>query len=358
MRLKSITAPFLALVTIAFAVAACSAPAAPASPTAAAKPAAAPTTAAAPAAGQKAPTYSFRIGHGSATSHPYQVGAEMFADAVAKASNGDIKINIFPNGTAGDDLAMMQQAQIGGLDIATNSTAVFNSVPSIAAFQLPFLIPSYDAAAKIYSSDATFKLLQDISPMGLVPLAVWEGGFRHFLSTKAAIQTPADLKGLKVRVAQSQLNMDIFNALGASPVPIAYGEVYTALQTKTVDAVEINISSVYGLKYDEVAKYFTYTGHYMWPAIVSFSKVKWDTLPPNVQKILADSARQITAAQVAKAAKDDDDQAAQLKAKGVQFSTISNIQPFKDLVKPVYDKYQGLAPSIKPFVDAANALAK
>ena len=353
MRLRSAAAPFLAFVAALGLLSACSS-AAPASPTAAPKPAAQQPA----AAGQKAPTYTFRIGHGSATSHPYQVGAEMFAEAVSKASNGDIKVNIFPNGTAGDDLAMMQQAQIGGLDIATNSTAVFNSVPSIAAFQLPFLIPSYEAAGKIYSSDAAMKLLEDVTPMGLKPLAVWEGGFRHFLSTKAAVQSPADLKGLKVRVAQSQLNMDIFNALGASPVPIAYGEVYTALQTKTVDAVEINISSVYGLKYDEVAKYFTYTGHYMWPAIVSFSKVKWDTLPPNVQKILADSARQVTAAQVAKAASDDEAQAAQLKAKGVQFTTVSNIQPFKDLVKPVYDKYEGLAPSIKPFVDAANALAK
>lgn len=357
MKLRSPRTLFLAFVaTAAVLVAACS-QAAPASPTAAPKPAEQKPAAAAPA-GQKTPTHTLRIGHGAATSHPYHVGAEMFAEAVSKASNGDIKIDIFPNGTAGDDLAMMQQAQIGGLDIAVNSTAVFNSVPSIAAFQLPFLIPSYDAAGKIYPSDATAKLLEDVAPMGLQPLTVWEGGFRHFLSTKAAIKTPADLKGLKVRVAQSQLNMDIFNALGASPVPIAYGEVYTALQTKTVDAVEINISSVYGLKFDEVAKHFTYTGHYMWPAIVSFSKVRWDALPPDAQKILADSAREITAAQVAKAGADDDAQASQLKAKGVQFSTIGDMQPFKDLVKPVYDKYEGLAPSIKPFVDAANALAK
>jgi len=300
---------------------------------------------------------TLRLGNATSTTHPFHHGAVGFADTVSKATNGAVKVNVFSARQLGDDGALLQQVQMGGVDLGMISLAVFTTtIPALNAFQMPFLIPTYDAAAKVYASDAAAKVLEKLSSLNMRGLCIYEGGFRHFLSTKALLQSPADLKGLKTRVAQSPLQIDIFKALGASPTPLAYGEVYTALQTKTIEAVEINVSSIYGEKYYEVGKFFTLTGHYMWPGLLVMNKNKLDSLPADQQKAIIEAAKASVAPQVAKASQDDSVQLAEIKKQGVQVSRVNNIQPFKDLVKTVYDKYESREPAVKDFVAAVQAM--
>lgn len=300
---------------------------------------------------------TLRLGNATATTHPFHHGSMAFADAVSKATNGAVKVNVFPARQLGDDGSMLQQVQMGGLDLGVISQAVFTTtIPALNALQMPFLIPSYDAAGKVYTSDAGAKLLEKLSSLNMRGLGIYEGGFRHFLSTKALLQSPTDLKGLKTRVAQSPLQIDIFKALGASPTPLAYGEVYTALQTKTIEAVEINVSSIYGEKYYEVAKFFTLTGHYMWPGLLVMNKKKLESLPMDQQKAIIEAAKASVVPQVAKASNDERIQIEAIKKQGVQVSSVNNIQPFKDLVKTVYDKYESPEPAIKDFVAAVRAM--
>ena len=300
---------------------------------------------------------TFRLGHVTATTHPFHDGAVRFADAVAKATNGAVKVNIFPSRQLGDDIALLQQVQMGGVDCGVISQAVFTtSVPALNALQLPFLIPSYQAAARVYPSEAAVKLLEKLAPLNMRGLGIYEGGFRHFLSTKGMVQSPADMKGLKTRVGQSPLQIDIFRALGASPTPMAYGEVYTALQTKTIDAVEINVSSIYGEKFYEVGKFFTLTGHYMWPGLLVINKAKLEGLPADQQRAIVEAAKASVEPQVLKAAQDEITQLAEIKKHGVQVAPVANIRPFKDSTKGVYDKYEGIDPAVKNFVGAVQAM--
>ena len=300
---------------------------------------------------------TFRLGHVTATTHPFHDGAVRFADAVAKATNGAVKVNIFPSRQLGDDIALLQQVQMGGVDCGVISQAVFTtSVPAMNALQLPFLIPNYQAAARVYPSDAAVKLLEKLAPLNMRGLGIYEGGFRHFLSTKGMVQSLADMKGLKTRVGQSPLQIDIFRALGASPTPMAYGEVYTALQTKTIDAVEINVSSIYGEKFYEVGKFYTLTGHYMWPGLLVINKTKLEGLPADQQRAIIEAAKASVEPQVLKAAQDEGTQLAEIKKQGVQVSPIANIQPFKDATKSVYDKYEGIDQAVKTFVGAVQAM--
>ena len=328
---------------------------APATP----KAGAAPTTAAAPAAAKTGAGMTLRLSHGAATTHPHHDGAVRFAAALDKATNGSVKIEIFPARQLGDDIANLQQTQLGALDLSLVSSAVFgNQTPIPNALQLPFLIPSYDAAAKVFASDATYKLLDKLEEIKLKGLAAYEGGFRHFLSTRGPIKTPADLAGLKTRVVQAPLHIDIWTALGGNPTPLAYGEVYTALQTRTIDSVEINVSSIYGEKYYEVAKDFTLLGHYMFPALLIANIDTFNRWPADVRTAMATAAREVVKPQVEEAKRQDDVQLEELKKLGLIVYETPPIEPFKAATQSVYDKYTAMDPAIKTFAEEAAALVR
>jgi TRAP-type transport system periplasmic protein len=321
--------------------------------------AAAPTTADAPAASKAGAGTAWRLTHAAATSHPHHDGVVRFVEALDKATNGAVKIEVFPARQLGDDIANLQQVQLGAIEMAAVSTAVFgNQTPLLNALQLPFLIPSYDAAAKVFASDATYKLLDKLEAIKLKGLAVYEGGFRHFLSTRGQITTPADLAGLKTRVVQAPLHIDIWTALGGNPTPLAYGEVYTALQTRTIDSVEINVSSIFAEKFYEVAKDFTLLGHYMFPALLFANLDKFNSLPADQQRAMATAAREVVKAQVDEAKRQDQEQLEQLKRQGLVVYDAPNTEPFKTATQPVYDKYTAMDPAIKTFADEAADLVR
>src|SRR5690606_10449504 len=195
---------------------------------------------------------------------------------------------------------------------------------AIDALQLPFIVDSYKEFAEAVTSPEGIALYDGIDDAGAIALTIYEGGRRHFTTVSKQVATMEDFKGLKTRVAPVKLHLDIWNAVGVNPTPMAYGEVYTGLETHTIDAVETNISSIESEKYKEIAQYTLKTGHYMWPALLLMNKARFDGLTPEQQSILKDAALQTVLPQIQDLqAYDDALQAKQEKEDGMTYPTTS-----------------------------------
>jgi C4-dicarboxylate-binding protein DctP len=224
------------------------------------------------------------------------------------------------------------------------------------ALQMPFLISSYDSLAKVLSSDAAMKLMDELSSASLKGISLFEGGQRNFLSAKGPVRTVEDLKGVKTRVMNMPLFLSIWRAAGAAPVGMDYGEVYTSLQTKVIDAVEINVSSLESERFWEPAKHFTYTGHYFFTGAIVYSKTKFDALPADIQKIMVDAGRAIIVPQVMQTKAEEQVVADKLKSMGVNFYQFGEIAKMRELMKPVIDDKMTKDPAIKAFVEAVRKI--
>ena len=300
-----------------------------------------------------------RIAYGTATTHPFHTFGVMFKEAVEKKSGGKLEVQLFPARQLCDDRQCLEGTVAGTIDASLVSTVLFPLVvkkPAFDALQMPFMISSYENFAKVATSPAVQALLDDLSSAGLKGLAVGEGGQRHFLSAKGPVQKIADFKGLKTRIVPVPLHKAMWEATGASPVGIAYGEVYTSLQTKVIDSVEINVSSVEGENMWEPAKHFTYTGHYFWPFALTMNKAKFDRLPPELQKAMVDAAREIVPAQVAASKKDEEVQAETLRKKGVQFYKFTEMAQIRAQMKPIVDQWVAKDKMIATIVETTQRI--
>ena len=292
------------------------------------------------AGGAMAAKYKFKLGHVTQPTHPFHPASTLFADAVKAKTNGQVEITVYPSRQLGDDKALMEGVQLGTIDMGMISTAIFDlTTPILNALQLPFLIKDYDMAEKVYGSPALFELIGGLEKIGVKGLGVYEGGFRHFINNKKPIETVKDFKGLKTRVVPAKLHMAIWKALGANPTPMAYGEVYTSLQTGVLDAAEMNLTSIYSEKFYEVAKYVTLTGHYMWPGLLAINKRLFDSLPKDIQQAMIEAAREILPKQIEVTKELEKNAVEQIKKKNIPINEIADKESMVKAVQPVYDEY-------------------
>ena len=235
-----------------------------------------------------------RLAHAANEVHPGHIATVQFKAALEKLLPGRVNIQIFPNRQLGDDKQSLESAIAGTIELAGASGVLYPLVtgrPALAAYQLPFLIRDYDHFTKLATSDLAQKMLDDLAPAGLVGLQTTDIGQRNFLSVSKPVKTVADFAGLKTRIVPVPLHKQIWEAVGTAPIGLPYGEVYSALQTKVIDAVEINVSSVVGENLWEVGKYFTLTGHYPWHNVIVANKTFFDGLPPDVQAAMRKAGR-------------------------------------------------------------------
>lgn len=311
-------------------------------------------------AGAQAQDLTLKMGLGSSKPHPFVTAGELFAAKVDELSNGSIKIELYPDRQLGDVKELNEGVRFGTIDLTINSSgASADKIPAIDALQLPFLVDSYEEFAKAVTSPEGIALYDGIDDSGAIALTIYEGGRRHFLTVNKPVATMEDFKGLKTRVAPVRLHLDIWNAVGVNPTPMAYGEVYTGLETHTIDAVETNISSIESEKYKEIAKYALKTGHYMWPALLLMNKAKFDGLTPEQQKVLKDAAVQTVLPQIQDLqAYDDALQAKQEKDDGMIYTEMTPElkAALRAATKPVTEAYAAKDPKIKAFVDAVEKM--
>lgn len=276
---------------------------------------------------------TIKMGHAASSKHIFQQGLEIFAGKVAEKTGGRVAIEVYGDRQLGDDKELLEGLQIGLIDGALVSSPTLPLVLGAAGFdalQLPFVVSSYEQLSGVLTSDLGNRLLATLDDKSIKGLGFVEAGQRHFLAAGSAVEKTADFAGLKTRIVPIPLHKAIWTAIGVNPVGMAYGEVYSALETKTIDAVEINLSSIQSESLFDAAKQVTMTGHYFWPGVIMMSGAAWDKLSEEDRAAVAAAGQETTAEAYALAAKQEADTAAFLKEKGVTISTLQDLDAMKE----------------------------
>jgi len=274
--------------------------------------------------------------------HPLGFGAQKFADLVSQKSGGKMKVKLFPAGTLGGDAAVISSLQGGTVEMtAVVPGLVAGAIKEFIVFDFPFLFNNEKEAYAVVDGPVGKKLLDKLPERGLIGLSYWEHGFRNVTNSKRPIAKLEDLQGLKIRVIQIPIYVDMFNALGANAVAMPLPEVYSALETKAVDGQENPFSFMEASKFYEVQKYASTTRHMYNPLLVIFSKKIWDQLSNDERKILLDAANEAKPYERNVSREADAKALDSVKSKGMTVTEFppQEIARMREKVKPVTDKY-------------------
>ena len=269
----------------------------------------------------------------------FHMAAEKFKELTEQYTSGSVKVTIFPNATLGDERTLLERMKMGIVDAGIiTGGPIINFVPRFGAIDLPFLFRDPDHAYKVLDGPIGQSFFADMEKQGWKGLAYAERGFRNLTNSKKPVNSPDDIKGLKIRVMQNPVYVDSFKALGANAVPMAWTEALTGLQQGTIDGQENPLNVIVSFKLNESQKYMTITRHAYAPAPILMSMVTWKKLKANEQQAVLRAAKE--AAEFER--KFDNDSEAQwlkdLQSKGMIVST-PDLKPFLAAVKPVYDAY-------------------
>jgi tripartite ATP-independent transporter DctP family solute receptor len=271
--------------------------------------------------------------------YPTVMAVKQMSESVKKRTNGKHSIRVYTGTQLGGEKDTIEQTKLGALDLVRiNSAPMNNIVPETLVPSLPFIFRDVTHMRKVLDGPIGDEILKALEAHGFIGLAFYDAGARSFYNTKKPIRTPADMKGMKIRVQQSDLFVGMLQALGANATPMPYGEVYTALKTGLVDGAENNWPSYDTARHFEVAKYYTVNEHSMVPEILMFSKKVFDTLPADEQKIFRAAAKESVPYMRKLWDAKELESRRKVEAAGVQVVDKVDKKPFKDAMKPVYDK--------------------
>ena len=281
-----------------------------------------------------------KIGYAtSATSH-YGVGSSAFCDDVEKGTQGRYKCQQFPNSALGGEREMIEAVQLGTLDFVNTSTGpVGNFVPEVKIVDIPFLFRDYDHARKVMDGPIGQDILTKFPSKGLVALSWTENGFRHMTNNKRAINKPEDAAGLKMRTMENKVHMDGYRAFGIQPTPMAFPEVFGALQQGTVDGQENPIPVILASKFSQVQKHLSLTGHVYSPALLITSPRLMNKLSDADKKVFYEAAKHATVAQRKKVNDDENSGIAQLEKEGMTVVRKVDGAAFRGALRDTYANY-------------------
>jgi TRAP-type transport system periplasmic protein len=300
---------------------------------------------------------TIKMSNGVNEDHPVGAGVKKMQEVLTAKSGGKLKLTAFWGGSAGGDLQATQALRAGTQEmVVTSSSPLVGIVKELGAFDLPFLFANEKEADAVLDGPAGAFFNKKLEEAGLVNLAYWENGFRNLTNSKRAVNKVEDFDGVKVRVMQNNIFLDTFKTLGTNAVPMAFGEVFTALETKTIDGQENPFVTINTSKFFEVQKYLSITRHAYTPFLVLYSKKMFDTLSKEEQAALREAAIEGQKVQRATIRAVDGKALAELKAKGMQVNEITPAEQKRmfEKVKPVYDKNAATigADAINAVVDA------
>ncbi|MFP4431750.1 MAG: TRAP transporter substrate-binding protein [Spirochaetaceae bacterium] len=235
-------------------------------------------------------TFSIDVGLGLNDKSAQYASVEYFKELVEERSDGRITVEIYHSSALGDDREMMEDLQVGALEMTCPSTApMVGFVPDFQVYDLPFLFPTAEAAFYTLDSEVGQDLLDQLADQGIIGLAYWDNGFRHLTNSVREVRLPEDVEGLKLRTMESPLHLAAWRQLGANPTPMAFGELFSAMQQGVVDGQENPFGTIYLQSFFEVQDYVTDTGHIYSPFVFMISKIFWDELPSDLQEIIAEA---------------------------------------------------------------------
>ncbi len=272
---------------------------------------------------------------------PYATGARTFKQAVERQSNGRIEVQLFPNRQLGDEKPMLEGLRFGTVDVAVITNAVIAQIePGFQVNDLPFLYASESQAHKVLDGKLGAILAKRLESKGIVNLGFMEGGFRHMINNVRPVTKPEDVKGVKFRVMQNPVFIDMFASMGGNAVPMAWGETFTAVQQGTIDGLEIPIAVIDSSKYNEVTKFLSLTNHTYSMIALMISKKSLDKLPPDLQAVVREAGRTAVGAQRQAAGANARQLVDALSKKGMKVNSVTDIAAFRTSVKPVYEKFK------------------
>ncbi|HZY16224.1 MAG TPA: TRAP transporter substrate-binding protein [Ramlibacter sp.] len=309
-----------------------------------------------------APTFvhaqtELKLGHVGEPGSLFQMSADEYAKRVNQKLAGKVKIITYGSSQLGGDKEMIQKLKLGTLDMALPSTVMTSEVDQFGIFELPYMVKDRAHMARIEKEVFWPSLAPLTEKKGLKVLAVWENGYRHITNNRGPIKVPADLKGLKLRVPEGKWRVKMFQDYGANPSPMKFSELFTALQTGVMDGQENPFTQIYSAKLQEVQKYLSLSGHVYTPAYLIVGSRKYGQLPPDVRKVLEDTARETQAFVYETAQRQEGELLGKLKQAGMQVNEVDK-DAFIEASKPIYEEFGKEVAGAKPLVDKAVSLGK
>jgi tripartite ATP-independent transporter DctP family solute receptor len=284
-------------------------------------------------------TTVLKLAHGLQPSHSVHQGMVYMAEKVYEKSGGKMRIDIYPSGQLGSERENVEMLQIGSLAITKVSAATMESfAPSYRVFSLPYIFTSREHTLRVLEGDIGHEILEDGEEYWLRGLTFYDAGSRSFYSKNRPIDTPADLRGLKIRVMPSPSAVDMVRTFGGSPTPISWGELYTALQGGVVDGAENNPPSFFLSHHYEVCKYYSINEHSTIPDVLLISTKIWNTLTPQEQQWLQEAADESAVHQRELWIESERYSLEKVIEAGVVVS-YPDKAPFIQMVQPLYDAY-------------------
>lgn len=298
-----------------------------------------------------------KFGHVGAPGSLFAKSADEFA-AKANAKLGNkYKVVVFGSSQLGGDKELLQKVKLGTVDFALPSSVMSSEIDLFGIFEMPYLVKDRKHMGAIEKEVFWPKLAPEAEKKGLKILALWENGYRHITNNKRPINVPADLQGIKLRTPKGKWRVKMFQAYGANPSPMAFSEVFTALQTGVMDGQENPFTQIYSAKFQEVQKYLSLTGHVYTPAYITVGTKKWASLPADVRKTLESVAKETQAYVYATAEKDETDLLQKLKAGGMQVNEADKAA-FVKASSGIYAEFGKEVAGSKALIDKALSLAK
>ena len=310
---------------------------------------------AASAAGALAQDITLRSSDTHPDGYPTVEAVKHMGELLEERTDGRMGIEVFHSAQLGEEKDTIEQTQFGVIDLNRVSLGPFNNlIPETAIVSLPYIFRDTEHMHEVMDGPIGEEILAAFEPHGLVGLAFYDGGARSFYNNEKPIESIEDLEGMKFRVMQSDVFVDMVNALGGDATPMPYGEVYSAIETGVIDGAENNPPSYLTSGHAEVARYYTLDEHLIVPEVLVMSKSRWDQLSPEDQEIVRQAARDSVSVQRELWAAAEEAALEEVIANGAQVNEVEK-QPFIDAMAPVYDKYAN-TPELKDLVERIQAV--
>lgn len=286
--------------------------------------------------------HRIRVGIGLAENSPQGRSVQYFGDILDERTEGRLEVQLFPDSQVGDDNEMMDALQTGTLEMTYPSTSpAATIVPELAVFDLPYLFPSPETADAVLDGEIGQELLDEFEGTGIRPLVYAENGYRQLTNSQRAVENPDDVSGLQLRTMENEVQVDIWNTLGANPTSMAFGEVFSAMEQGVIDGQENPWSTILTSNFYEVQDYGSETQHVYTPFIFMISQGFWDNLHPQYQEVIEEAAEQTRDYQRTISREYDQWSKEQLAERGMEVSELSEAQleEFAEATEPVYESW-------------------
>ncbi|MET3696999.1 tripartite ATP-independent transporter DctP family solute receptor [Bacillus oleivorans] len=280
-----------------------------------------------------------KFGHVLAPDHPYNLAAEKFKEILEENAPQPVKVEIFHSSQLGSERDLTEGLQLGTVDIAIAPGTISTFEPKMGVLDLPYIFRDKEHAYKVLDGEIGQELAKDLPSIDLRLLSYWENGFRHVTNSSKPIVTPEDLKGVKIRVPENSIYVDSFKTWGANVTTMAFGELFTALQQKTVDAQENPLALIATNKFYEAQEYLSLTGHFYGPAHVIISEHTWKKLSPEMQEAVQKAADEARDYERQLLADKDAEYLETLEAEGMKVNEV-DLEAFQKASEPVWEMYR------------------